>query len=500
MFGKKPKFPSKEYFGWLVDASPFAIISTDLHGRIISFNKTAEQMYGYREEEVLGKHARLLQPGNSKQELNREIYQAILKKDGWDGELLNVRKSGEVFPVYLRTRRIVDERGVTLGLLSFAQDISERKKLEHEVKLSTEFLRGIVEGSADAIVTTSLSGEIMFWNRGAEELYGYPAKEVMGKSVLELYPQELREERMRWVEALLSGATIRNKRTKLRSRSGELRDISLSLSLLRDENGTPIATVGVSKDITNELRLERELQNYAKSLEEKNREMESFLYSISHDLKSPVISIHGFSAALLKEHAEKLGEEARFYIERIKKNAELMERLISDLLELSRIGRVTHTAQKVDLRMLVSGICEDMGRRSKEKKISFVVGELPVVHCEKDRITQLFINLIDNAVKYIGSPEEPKIEVACEDKGDEWQFYVRDNGIGIPREYHAKLFQMFERIPGEGARDIAGTGLGLAIVKKIVELHRGRVWVESEVGKGSTFYFTLPKNQKGGKE
>ncbi|MDI6655672.1 MAG: PAS domain-containing protein, partial [Candidatus Hydrothermarchaeota archaeon] len=236
---------AKDYLQKIIDISPICIISTDLKGKILSFNKSAEKIYGYRAREVVGKNIRILQPKEIPQKLKKEIYTAMLKKEVWEGELDNVRKNGEVFSVYLRTKRILHKNKPT-GLISLALDITEGKRLADEIKKAKDYLQGIIEASADAIVTTSIDGKILSWSKGAEEIYGYAAKEVVGKQVFELYPPELRKERTAWVNALLRGRVIRNKRTRIYNREGKLVDINLSLSLLRDEKGNPIATVGVS--------------------------------------------------------------------------------------------------------------------------------------------------------------------------------------------------------------------------------------------------------------
>jgi PAS domain S-box-containing protein len=473
-----------------------------------------------------------------------------------------------------------------------------------------EHLSDIIDNSADAIITADLDGKVLSWNKGAEELYGYSAEEVIGRSILDLYPAELKKERQKWTKVLLEKGAVRNKRTRIYNRQGKLVDIILSLSLLTDEKGNPLATVGISKDISREVELEKtyrdlvetaldginivdvegnfvlvnqeycrmlgysqgeligksflitlptggraegmrlfrksireevepytyegknirkdgsiidmqikwnyvyragkvngtmaivrditehknlekKLKEHARQLEEKNKEVESFLYAISHDLKSPIISVEGYASTLVKEYGDKLDDEARFYLERIKKNTEIIDDLITDLLELSRVGRITQPYQEVDLGAVLEDLRCEYARRCKGLRIE--IKALPRVRCEKNRIIQVFSNLIGNAAKYMGGQEKPLVKVGCDDQDEEWQFYVRDNGVGIPREYLGRVFQPFYRIPHEETKAVEGTGLGLAIVKKIVEYHKGEVWVESEVGRGSTFYFTLLK-------
>ncbi|MFO7985964.1 MAG: ATP-binding protein, partial [Desulfatiglandaceae bacterium] len=240
----------------------------------------------------------------------------------------------------------------------------------------------------------------------------------------------------------------------------------------------------VIEDITERVRLREELRK-------KNKELENFVYIVSHDLKSPIVSIQGFSSMLLDEYREKLGEEGGRYLERIRANASRMEVLISDLLALSRVGRVVGAFKDVSSLDIVTRVCNSLKSRIEEKRVEvFITDDLPVIHCDANRIYQVFENLVVNAIKFTGDTEKPKIEIGYEERGESHYFYVRDNGIGIDPEYHGKIFEIFYK--RNEIDDPEGTGFGLVIVKRIVNNHGGKVWVESEKRKGATFYFTLP--------
>lgn len=247
-------------------------------------------------------------------------------------------------------------------------------------------------------------------------------------------------------------------------------------------------------------RLAGAFNNLRKSLSEsfkrKNEAIESFVYSISHDLKAPLRSIEGFSTALLEDYGEKLGREGRHYLDRIIAGAQKMGVLIDELLEYSRIGRINLARGDVSTREVVALVLEDNLYEIKRRNAKIRVAEnLPVIkNAEKQRIYQIFSNLISNALKY-NDKSVPEIEVGFEDAGDHYLFYIRDNGIGFDMRYHDKIFEIFQRLHRED--EYRGTGVGLAMVKKIVETYGGRIWAESEPGKGSTFYFTLPKEVRG---
>jgi signal transduction histidine kinase len=241
----------------------------------------------------------------------------------------------------------------------------------------------------------------------------------------------------------------------------------------------------LKREITERKHAEEELRKI-------NEDLKNFVHIVSHDLKTPTISIRGFSSRLLKHYQEKLGQRGRKYVEQIDASARRMEALVSDLLELSRIGQVASTFEDVSSLEIVKHVSSGLQDRLQEKGAKLIVAHnLPTIYCDRKQIYQVFENLLVNAIKFSRRTANPRIEIGYEDGGSHNQFYLRDNGIGIDPEHHRKIFEIFQRV--ERMEDEEGTGLGLAIVEKIVENHGGKVWVESEKGNGATFYFTLPK-------
>ena len=229
-------------------------------------------------------------------------------------------------------------------------------------------------------------------------------------------------------------------------------------------------------------------------LDDKNKELESFVYIVSHDLKAPLVSLTGFASVLLNNYKEYLDETGQLYLSRIQTNVEQMGRLIQDLLELSKIGQMVNDYESVDVTKIIRETIETLEIQLKEKGTEVIIQEdLPTIICNRVRIKQVFENLVSNANKFIGEDNSnPRIEIGCHNNQEEFfEFFVKDNGIGIQKEYHEKVFELFARL---GNLKVEGTGVGLAIVKKLVESHRGKIWVDSEVEKGATFYFTLPKS------
>lgn len=228
-----------------------------------------------------------------------------------------------------------------------------------------------------------------------------------------------------------------------------------------------------------------------------NKELDDFTYIVSHDLKEPLRGVKAFTKLLLEDYSQKLDKEAKEHLNTISEATSRMSRLIEDLLNLSRIGRIKNVEEGVDLNEVLSDVKKNLAYSLEEKGVDLKIREnFPKVTCDRVRISEVFSNLISNAIKYSKKDLKPVIEIGYSDKAGHYEFYVKDNGIGIEKAYYDKIFQIFQRLHAKG--EYEGTGAGLTIVKKIVENHGGRIWVESEVGAGSTFYFTLPKDRKKG--
>jgi PAS domain S-box-containing protein len=236
-------------------------------------------------------------------------------------------------------------------------------------------------------------------------------------------------------------------------------------------------------------RLEKDRQKLVRELEAKNQELESFVYTVSHDLKSPLVSISGFSANLKKRYQDQLDEKGTHYIERLQANVAHMEALITELLELSRVGRVVGEMVPTETESLLNNILETLDGELKESQAEVIIpNALPTVWADRTRLGQVFANLLDNAIKFRHPDRDLKIEIGCQDRELDFLFFVRDNGIGIDPRYADKIFVPFQKLNPE----LEGMGIGIALVSRIIEFHDGRLWFESAVGKGTTFFFTLP--------
>jgi light-regulated signal transduction histidine kinase (bacteriophytochrome) len=266
--------------------------------------------------------------------------------------------------------------------------------------------------------------------------------------------------------------------------------VLMVLSSYKAPNGEVEVFSTISRDITERKKIEGQLKNYSIELEKSNKELDDFTYIISHDLKEPLRSIDAFSGFVLDDYKDKLDAEGKNYLERIRVNANRMQELIEDLLDISRIERMRNPFEEIETRELVNEVKLRLEYAIKEKNLELIVPDnLPKIFCDRVRLTEVFANLVSNAIKFNDKPK-PVIEIGCSEKDGFYEFYVKDNGPGIEEQYFEKIFEIFQRL---GHRETAeGTGAGLTIVKKIVQMHKGKVWVESKVGEGTTFYFTIP--------
>jgi signal transduction histidine kinase len=315
-----------------------------------------------------------------------------------------------------------------------------------------------------------------------------PKKQVIGKTYGELHSEDETKEFAKIVERVFK--TGKSVSQEHRSHWGN-RYVLRTLSPVKDPEGGVTAVTVISKDITERKEGEEERKLLLKELEAKNTELDHFTYTVSHDLRSPLVTVQGFTNMLREDvgrnEAEKVEDDLRF----IEKAATKMDRLLRDTLRLSRIGRMVNPPEDVPFGEIVQEALEQTAGEIASRHIEVSVAEdFPTVHVDRMRIEELLVNLIVNSINYRGEEPHPKIEIGhrVEGESEETVFFVRDNGIGIDKSQHEKVFDLFYRVDAGGK----GTGVGLAIVKRIVEMHGSRVWIESEKGKGCTVCFTLP--------
>jgi PAS domain S-box-containing protein len=381
------------------------------------------------------------------------------------------------------------------SVLLILRDISQRKKAEEDLRKQERVLRTVLDNSRDGINMLDLrTGKYVFLSPSQAELTGFTIEEILGIAAKEAYERVHPEDRHKSVDqqaAVAAGIDMPDPiEYRWMVKSGEYRWFSDRRKLVRDEQGRPVALVGISRDITEEKNAQRVMRDYSIRLEQSNAELQQFAYISSHDLQEPLRMVIANLSQLERKHGDSLDEEARAYIDRAIDGGARMRELIDDLLTYSRVESQAKEVGPVDMEEVTRSVLGLMEATVRESGAELDIGTLPVVRANESQMRQVMQNLLSNALKFRGA-RAPRIEVWAEPGWQEWTFAVKDNGIGFDMAYADKIFDMFQRLH---TRDrYPGNGVGLAIVKKIVERHGGRVWVQSSVDSGSTFYFTLPK-------
>ena len=357
-------------------------------------------------------------------------------------------------------------------------------------------LRAAFEGAPNGAVIVDDKGVVLHVNAQLERDFGYDRKEIVGQPIEALLPERYRKGHVALRAGFMAAPEARvmgrgRNLTAMRKNGSEF-PIEIGLNHVETESGTII--VASVTDITERKATEERLQRNTKELEalaRSNQELDDFAYVASHDLKEPLRGIHNYARFLLEDHGDKLGEDGRSKLETVGRLAQRLENLIDTLLIYSRVGRVDLAMKETDLNEVVRDALDSVAISLKEKNVEIRLPEpLPKVACDQARVAEVFRNLISNALKYNDKPQ-PWIEIGCQRPFEGGlRFYVRDNGIGIREKHIDAVFRIFKRLHKRDQYG-GGAGAGLTIVKKIVERHGGRIWVESVVGEGSIFYFTL---------
>jgi light-regulated signal transduction histidine kinase (bacteriophytochrome) len=314
-----------------------------------------------------------------------------------------------------------------------------------------------------------------------------------------VYPEDLNSARAAIQEALKTGQLRSEWRIK-HSNDNQARWLAARAKVFFDQNGRPTRMLGINVDITDRKRAEEQLRVLNDELESRvnertaqweatNRELESFTYSVSHDLRTPLRHMAGFSKLLIEEHSSKLSGDAQRYLGLIQESARQMGQLIDDLLNLGRVGRQDLGLQVTGLKTIVDEVVTQLREANPQRAIDWKIQPLPFVACDPALIKQVFANLLANAVKFTRPREHAVIEVGSTGGGPAPTIFVRDNGVGFSMKYANKLFGIFQRL--HRPEDFEGTGVGLATVQRIIHKHGGRIWAEAELDKGATFYFSL---------
>jgi PAS domain S-box-containing protein len=386
----------------------------------------------------------------------------------------------------------VDEHRPTFDLLfgPFRGIEVALARSEASLQESEALYQSLVEVMPMRVCRKDLEGRFTFVNKRYCDGFGIPASEILGKTDFDLHPKDLAEKyRKDDLEVMSIGRTVEIIEEH-QPIDGERSFVQVFKSPVYDAQGKIHGMQAVFWDITERIQAEAERGELIAELETRNAELERFTYTVSHDLKSPLITIGGFLGYLEEDATAGNTEKLRNDIQRINGATNKMKSLLDELLELSRIGRLMNSPENTPFEEIVHDALERLEGQLRKNNVTVEVSsELPVVYGDRARLVEVVQNLVDNSAKFMGDQAQPQIEIGADKQYEEYVFFVKDNGIGIDPQYHDKIFELFDKLEPNSE----GTGIGLALVKRIINVHEGEIWVESQGnGSGATFYFTLP--------
>ena len=492
----------------LLEAAPDAMVVVNQRGEIVLVNVQAEKQFGYRRDELLSQKVKNIIPQGFAERLiadaTRSTAEALAQQMGMGIELSGRRKDGSEFPIEIMLSPLESAEGILVT--AAIRDISVRQAAEkHLVQMESRY-RGLLEAAPDAMVVVNQRGEIVLVNVQAEKQFGYRRDELVGQKVKNIIPQGFAErlvaDASRSVADALAQQIGMGIELSGRRKDGGEFPIEIMLSPLESADGI-LVTAAIrnisarKKSEEDNAELERRVEERTKQLgvanqvlEQSNVELKQFAYVASHDLQSPLRSISGFVQLLQLEYEGKLDKQAQDWIRRTVQSIEQMQTLIRDLLSYSRVDARSRPFTQIPFLDIVNDALTLLDSSIHDSGAQVTWGPLPEIMGDRSQLVQLVQNLIGNGLTYRGD-QPPRIHVSVERRGTEWIFSVRDNGIGIDPKYREQIFEIFKRLHDQ--KEYPGTGIGLAVCRRVVNRHGGKIWVESELGHGSTFRFTIPE-------
>lgn len=468
------------------------LITIDAHGSICMFNPAAVKIFGYQPEEVMGENIKMLMPepyhSGHDGYLRDFITSGHAKVIGIGREVSGKRKDGSVFPMELGVNEmLVEGKRMFVGTV---RDITEKKALQADMASQMEAI-----GKSQAVIEFDMDGVILSANAHYLDIVGYTMDEIRGKHHSMFLDKDYKDspEYTHFWEKLRTGEYHTGEFRRY-GKGGREVWIQGAYSPCLNMYGKPYKIIKFATDRTQEKAEENYRKMLTAQLLRSNQELDDFAYIASHDLKEPLRGLSNNANFLREDFEDKLSEDGVKRIKRMMYLCERMERLVNDLLYFSRLGRQELAVQETDLNDVIADIVSMMETTLHDAHAVVRIREpLPVVVCDLPRVTEVFRNLITNAVKYNKSPEKI-VEVGSEMRDGELVFYVRDNGIGILPEFYDEVFRIFKRLNNEDD-NVKGTGVGLTFVRKIIERHNGRIWIEPAAGEGTVFCFTLQQKR-----
>ncbi len=480
----------------LLENASQGIITVGEDGRIVEVNAMAERLFGYSRSELVGQPVETLLPESYRHGhvSQRASYfrEPRSRPMGVGLDLLARRKDGMTFPVEISLSHVATKDGVLA--VAFVSDITERQRALEASRESEETIRALLESAAQGILGVDAQGNIRIANAMACDLFGYSRDELLRLRVEDLLPEQFRGAHVQHRERYFAEPRTRPMGSGLalsaRRKDGTTFPVEISLSSIRTRRG--LLAVSFITDITERKRAEDALVAQAQELARSNADLQQFAHITSHDLQEPLRMIASYVQLLSRRYAGKLDAAADQYIAYTIEGAKRMQALVDDLLTFSRVANVDSVPREgVALRKVIEWAMSNLAMRIDEACATVTFHELPAIRGNQVQLVQLFQNLIANSIRYAKPDTPPVVEISASKQGREWIICVADNGIGIPKEHHERVFGLFKRLH----RHTEGTGLGLAICKRIVEKHSGRIWIESTPGNGTTVIIALPAGE-----
>ena len=483
------------------------IYQASADGTFLAVNPAAARILGCSSpEEVLAHTNTAKQPWQvtpaAKEEFQRRLQsQGVV--EGFEYEVR--RKDGSSRWVSEKAQTIRDAHGTARFYEGMMRDITARKRAEEALKQSEEYFRTMFEVASIGMAKANPhTGQFVRVNRKMTEITGYSVEEMLQMRVTDLtHPDDRQRDGEAFRRVVRGEAPHYHIEKRYVRKDGAVVWVNVNMTVIRDAAGQPIRTMAAIEDITARKRAEEEINKLNADLEQRvrdrtaqlefaNKELESFSYSVSHDLRAPLRAINGFASILSQRHASQLDEEGQRTLGVVRAEAERMRRLIDDLLEFSRMGRQTMQQEEVDMHAMAQSTFDQCAAQAPGRDIRLKLHPLPPAHGDAALLSHIWTNLISNAVKYTRTRPVAEIEITGRKESDELIYCVQDNGVGFDMRYVHKLFAVFQRLHSE--EEFEGTGVGLALVQRIVLRHSGIVWAEATLNKGAAFYFTLPTN------
>jgi PAS domain S-box-containing protein len=489
-----------------VEAGQIAIWIWDLKTNELEWNDQAYKVFGVPDnfEPTFEKFGTMVHP----EDLDYVVQET--QKTVETGEKLDIqfrwnRPDGKEIILTGKGDLVRDEKGNPVQMIGINMDITDRNEMVENLKRQESQLRSFVEQAPAAV---AMFDKEMKYITVSNKWYGHnriEGQSIIGKSHYDVLPQV--KKRKDWLsihKRVLAGEELSKGKDQFTRIDNSEVWISWTAIPWHNVDGEIGGMILYVSDISKEVEYTEELENeieartqqirkQAENLEQVNKELESFSYSISHDLRAPLRSINGFSDILMEDYAEQLDEEGKRLMGVVKESAVTMGQLIDDILEFSRLGKKKIQKSEIDMTKLFENVCEIESGSYSDKQIDFEIDNLPNAMGDIALIKQVVVNLVSNAFKYSSKEDRIVVNIGC-DKNEENKttYFVKDNGTGFKMEYHDKLFGVFNRLHSKN--EFEGTGVGLAIVKRIINKHGGKIWAESEEGKGSTFFFSMPNS------